>query len=74
MTRYKRKFDCAVCGGTVYHDDQTNIRFCKCGQVKGQIPDDELSNNFAKIPQVIIEAPFGKPKNTWIDYSRVEHK
>jgi hypothetical protein len=75
MTRYKRKFDCAVCGGTVYYDSVTQIIICKCAQVSiNPIPSKELLDNFNELPQVIIESPFGMPKNTWIDYKGMREK
>ena len=74
MARYKRKFDCGVCGGTVYYDSATEIILCKCGEVRTPIQSKELFENFTKILKVIIEAPFGMPKNTWIDYKGGDQK
>ncbi len=72
MARYKRKFDCGVCGGTVYYDSETEILICKCGEGVAQITNENLSEFFTEIQKVIIEAPFGK--NTRIDYMRGDQK
>jgi len=34
MTRYKRKWDCAVCGKPVIYDPKENTVSCDCGTVK----------------------------------------
>ena len=70
--KYRRNFECAVCGGWVDYDSETETLTCKCGTVKAKVPAKDLLVFWTKKPkvEVVIEAPFGMPENTWIDYSK----